>query len=92
MDFQVDHPRGSGDTLEVTTHCARSLLEEFLTAHDIDPSRFPMPGRIRIEAGRVTFEQVVLDQHGKLIIDGDDIKRELITVTQRAPWPLDTQS
>jgi len=90
VDFHIDLKRGSGDTLAVTTYCARELMEEFLKAHGIDVNRVPLPGKISVAFDQVTFEQFVLDSTGKPTVEDGDFKVELVTVPQRASWPLDT--
>jgi hypothetical protein len=97
--FHLAHKRGSAEIIEVTTdttqdptYCARSLIEEFLRAHDVDLSRCPIPTTITVDADQVTYEQYLFDADGGLTDDGDDVKREWVTVQQRAPWPLDTTS
>ncbi len=90
MDFHLEHKPGNADTIRVTAHCDRRLLERWLQAHGLDTKRCPMPTTLTIDDGQVTYEQLVVDADGKPVVEANDFKRETITVEQRGPWPLDT--
>ncbi|WP_027933726.1 hypothetical protein [Amycolatopsis thermoflava] len=66
-----------------------NLARDWVIAHGVDPNLVPIPAEIVVDDGRITFEQLVRDEDGRFVIEGDDVKRTTVTVEQRWPWPFE---
>lgn len=89
MKVNIDWVRGEGDVFEVSAHCPRERILEFVAAHGVSVNDVPLPSAISIEDGQVTFEVVVRDERGRPVVEQDySTKRTSVTVPQCAPWPL----
>lgn len=75
-------------TIVVRTFDHIDEIRAFVRAHGFDPARVPIPTTIKIEDGRVTFEQVECHPDGTMIWDGDHAKIHTVTADLAAPWPL----
>lgn len=68
-------------------------LNEWCRFHDIDPMRVPMITTIRrnVAACRVEYEQIVHDDRGRPVIDGDRIvTRPVVSQGEAPPLPFPT--
>lgn len=66
----------------------RQVLDAWVDAHGVDKTLVPIESRIRIEDGRVTFEQYVRGEHGILVDPvADAPRRTTVTVPLVQPWP-----
>jgi hypothetical protein len=98
VKVNIDWIRGAtDDVLAVTspgsswiTACPREQLLEFVTVHGVSVNDVPLPSAVIIEDGQVTFEVVVRDEQGRVVVDEatNGLKRTTVTVPQCAPWPL----
>jgi hypothetical protein len=75
-------------TIVVRNYDHRTVISKFISAHAVDPALVPIPNTIKIEDGRVTFEQVECHPDGTMVWDGDHAKIHTVTADLVAPWPL----
>lgn len=65
-----------------------STLAFFFRAHDVDPALVPLPGRITLKDGVVTYQRFAVGRDGRIVRHNGEPCRQTFQVEQKFTWPV----
>lgn len=66
----------------------REAIEAWVADHGLVGKNIPLPSTIRIDAGQVTVDEYVRKDDGKIVFEGDEVRKTTRTVPLVRAWPL----